>query len=167
VKELRGFLSLTGYYRKFIQGYGEISRPLTKLLKKNSFAWSQEAQEAFYALKALMCKAPVLALLDFNKTFVLETDASDKGIEAVLMQDQKPIAYLSKSLGVKNQAKSTYEKEFLAVLTAVQKWHHYLQGKPFIIKIVHISLKYLLEQRLTHTLQHRGLCKLMGLHYEV
>jgi Integrase zinc binding domain/RNase H-like domain found in reverse transcriptase/Integrase core domain len=70
-------------------------------------------------------------------------------------------------LGVKNQNLSTYEKEFLAVLTVVHKWRYYLQGQPFVIKTNHISLKYLMEQRLTHTLQHKGLCKMLGLDYEV
>ena len=79
------------------------------------------------------------------------------------MQGKRPIAYLSEALGIKNQGLSTYEKEFIALLTAVQKWRHYLQGGKFIIKTDHISLKHLLEQRLTHTLQHKGLCKMLGL----
>jgi RNase H-like domain found in reverse transcriptase len=79
------------------------------------------------------------------KTLYLETDASDKGIGAVLMQGRKPIAYLSKALGMKNQHLSTYEKELPALLTAVQRWRHYLQGMPFVIKTNHISLKHLLR----------------------
>jgi RNase H-like domain found in reverse transcriptase len=117
---------LTGYYRKFIKGYRTISRPLTNLLRKNSFKWDEESQSAFEKLKLAMSTTPVLALPNFSKPFVLETDASDKGIGAVLMQDRKPIAYLSKSLGIKNQLLSTYEKEFMALLIAVQKWRHYL-----------------------------------------
>jgi RNase H-like domain found in reverse transcriptase/Reverse transcriptase (RNA-dependent DNA polymerase)/Integrase zinc binding domain/Retroviral aspartyl protease/Integrase core domain/Retrotransposon gag protein/Chromo (CHRromatin Organisation MOdifier) domain len=167
VKELRGFLGLTGYYRKFIKNYGSISKPLTELLKKNSFNWSQESSTAFQALKQAMCQAPVLAMPNFNEPFVIETDACDNGMGAVLMQGKKPIAFLSKALGVKNQALSTYEKELLALFTAVHKWRHYLQGLPFVIKTDHISLKHLLEQRLTNSLQHKGLCKLLGLQYEI
>jgi Reverse transcriptase (RNA-dependent DNA polymerase)/RNase H-like domain found in reverse transcriptase/Retroviral aspartyl protease len=167
LKELRSFLGLTGYYRKFIKNYGIISKPLTNLLKKNAFHWSDEATTAFETLKVAMTRAPVLAILNFTQPFILETDASDKGLGAVLMQGHRPIAYLSKALGVKNQQLSTYEKEFLALLTAVQKWRHYLQGGPFIIKTDHISLKHLLEQRLHHTLQHKGSCKLLGLDYVI
>jgi RNase H-like domain found in reverse transcriptase len=112
-----------------------------------------------------MSSAPVLALLDFTKPFTLETDASDHGMSVVLLQEKRPIAYLNKVLGVKNTQLSTYEKEYLTLFTTIQKWRHYLQGMPFIIKTDHISLKYLLEQRLTHSLQHKGLSKMLDLDY--
>ncbi|KAJ4784848.1 polyprotein [Rhynchospora pubera] len=167
VRELRGFLGLTGYYRRFVKGYGTISKPLTDQLKKNSFGWNEEAEQAFNKLKQAMAEVPVLAMPDFSKTFIIETDASEVGIGAVLMQGRRPIAYLSKGLSVKNKGLSTYEKEFLALLTAVQKWRHYLMGGPFVIRTDQISLKHLLEQRLNHVMQHKGLCKLMGLDYTI
>ncbi|GJV72837.1 retrotransposon protein, putative, unclassified [Tanacetum coccineum] len=115
VKQLRGFLSLTGYYRRFIKAYASISRPLTLLLKKNSFQWNEEAQIVFENLKKAMISAIVLALTDLEKEFTVETDASGVGIGAVLIQGGHPIAYLSKTLSAKHQLMSTYEKEFLAV----------------------------------------------------
>jgi RNase H-like domain found in reverse transcriptase len=121
VKELRDFLDLMGYYRKFIRNYGAIAKPLTELLKKNAFTWTQEVSITFQDLKRVMCQAPVLAMLNFEEPFVIEIDASDKGMRAVLMQGKKPLALMSKALGVKNQGLSTYEKELLALLTIVQK----------------------------------------------
>lgn len=114
-----------------------------------------------------MTTTPILALPDFSIPFVLETDASGKGIGAVLMQNQRPIAFLSKALGVRNQALSIYEREFLAVIVVVQKWRTYLQGHKFIIKTDQQALRHLLDQKTMNPTQQRWLTKLLGLHYEI
>lgn len=114
-----------------------------------------------------MVQAPVLAMPDFSQEFVLETDACDRGIGAVLTQNGHPIAYLSKALGVKAQALSTYEKECLAILMAVQKWRAYLQHSEFVILTDHRSLTHLGEQKLTTSMQHKAFVRLMGLQYRI
>lgn len=157
VTELRGFLGLTGYYRRFVKNYGLIAKPLTRLLQKNQFAWTVEAQLAIDNLKQAMPSTLVLALPNFSETFEIETDASDIGIGVVLMQKGQPIAFLSKALGVTHKHMSLYEKEFLAVIMTVEKWRLYLQRQEFVIKTDHKSLAYLSEQNLHSELQRKRL----------
>lgn len=165
--ELRGFLGLTGYYRRFVKNYGIVAKPLTNLLKKNQFSWSPAADQAFYNLKQLMSHTPVLAIPDFNLPFTIETDACSTGVGAVLMQLDRPVAFLSKALGPKHQHLSIYEKEFLALIMAVEKWRAYLQRQEFIIRTDHKSLSYLTEQNLQSDLQRKAMTRMMGLQFKV
>lgn len=127
VKEVRAFLGLVGYYRRFVHQFGMIARPLTQLLRKNvQFQWTEATQSAFNALKVSLTSAQILALLDLTKTFVIEIDACEYGVEAVLQQEGHPIAYLSKALGPRTKGLSTYEKEYLAIVLAVDHWRPYL-----------------------------------------
>jgi hypothetical protein len=168
VKQVRSFLGLTGYYRKFIRQYGIISRPLSDLLKKNTvFCWTAIHQAAFEALQQALMTAPVLKLPDFCQKFSIETDACDTGVGAVLMQQGHPLAYLSKALGPKNVASSTYEKECLAVLMAIDKWKSYLQHGEFTIVTDHKSLLHLADQKLTSDIQHKAFLKLLGFQYSI
>ena len=164
---MRSFLGLANYYRRFIRGYNILSRPLTTLLQKGGFIWSPEADTALDNLKDALSSALVLALPDFNKTFVVETDACNTGIGAVLMQEGHPICYISRALGPRQQALSVYEKELMAVVFAVQTWSAYLAHRPFIIKTDQKSLKYMMEQKATTPFQHMWLSKLMGYDFEV
>jgi hypothetical protein len=165
--ELHGFLGLTGYYHKFVQHYGLITKPLTQLLKKKGFVWTEQATAAFLKLKAAMTSTPVLALPDFSVSFTIETDACDIGIGAVLMQRGHPIAYMSKALGMQNSKLSIYEKEFLAVIMAIDKWCQYLQRGHFTILTDHQSLCNLSDQHLTSDLQQKAMSKLVGLQFTI
>ena len=122
IKQLRGFLGLEGYYRRFIRGFASITAPLTDLLRKDAFTWTFAATDAFLTLKQAMLVAPVLKLPDFNADFILETEASNLGIGAVLMQASHPISYFSKKLVPKMQATFTYIKELYAISDVVHKW---------------------------------------------
>ncbi|KAL4323351.1 hypothetical protein GQ457_11G000120 [Hibiscus cannabinus] len=122
IKELRGFLGLSGYYRRFIRGYGIIAKPLIDLLKNGGWKWTQEEEETLEKLKQSVSSAPILALPDYSLEFIVETDASEMGVGAILIQNGKPLAFFSKGLGSKQHALSVYEKEMLAVLMVVKKW---------------------------------------------
>jgi hypothetical protein len=167
VTQLRAFLGLTGYYRRFIKGYGILCRPLFNAVKKDSFIWNADQEQAFLHLKKVMSHPPVLALPNFSQPFILEGDASGTGIGAVLMQRGQPIAFFSKSLGPKAMASSIYEKEAMAILEAIKKWKHYFASTSLIIRTYQQSLKYIQEQRLVEGIQHKLLIKLLGLNYTV
>ncbi|GJW47595.1 retrotransposon-related protein [Tanacetum coccineum] len=122
VEYLGHVISGKGVSTDSTKNYAAISKPLTALLKKNSFEWSDLAQQAFDDLKEAMSNAHVLALPNFQQTFVVETDASDEGIGAVLQQNRHPIAFLSRSLAPRHKGLSTYEKELWAVVYALEKW---------------------------------------------
>ncbi|CAJ2667675.1 unnamed protein product [Trifolium pratense] len=167
VKGVRGFLGLTGYYRKFIKDYGKIAKPLTELTKKDNFNWGPEAANAFIKLKLIMTTTPVLALPNFELPFEVVCDAAGRGIGAVLMQQKQPIAYFSKALSEGNLAKSVYEKELMALVLSIQHWRHYLLGKKFLVYTDHKSLKHFLQQRVSSPDQQCWLAKLLGYQFEV
>jgi len=110
ITSLRGFLGLTRYYKKFVRNYARIAAPLTELLKKGSFKWNEEANKAFENIKIAMTTTPILATLDFTKTFTVECDVPGQGIGAVLMQEGRPLTFESRKLKGRDLEKSTYEK---------------------------------------------------------
>ena len=109
---------ISSYYRKFIRHFEVVATPLTDLLKKDAFLWSDRSTEAFHLLKQALAQAPVLALPDFSQPFVLETDASGLGIGAILSQVGHPIAYFSKKISTTTQKQSTYAREMQVIVAA-------------------------------------------------
>ena len=143
-RALRGFLSLSGFYRRFIKGYSSIATPLTLLLAKDSFQWNDSATAAFNQLKDALCRAPVLSLSDFSLPFFMETDASGVGMGVMLSQRNHPIAFFSKPFCPALLRASTYVRELAAITATVKKWRQYLLGHQFIILTDHRSLKELM-----------------------
>jgi hypothetical protein len=110
-----------------VRNYGLINKPLTNLPRKGTiFVWTTETESSFQALKNALITAPVLTLPDFSVPFSVETDASALGIGVVLSQKGHPLAYVSKALGPRTQGLSTYEKEYMAILLALEQWRSYL-----------------------------------------
>lgn len=144
VRELRGFLGLAGFYQKFVRPFAIIAKPLTQLLKKHQlFVWTIDHQKAFSALQQALCTAPVLGIPNFAKPFAIETDACQTSVGAVLLQEGHPLAYVSKPLGPRTQGLSIYEKEYLAILIAVEQWRSYPQLAEFVIFSDQKSLTHL------------------------
>ncbi|GJP71626.1 hypothetical protein CLOP_g2442 [Closterium sp. NIES-67] len=151
VKELQLFLGFANYYNRFVPQYAKIATPLTNLLKKNTpYKWEPKHQEAVEQLKQALTSAPVLILLDPERDYVIEADASDQAVGAVLMQDQgngvQPITYLSKKLYGADLNSPIHDKEALAIIIAFKSWRCYLEGRKTAVYIDHCSLKYLKTQ---------------------
>jgi hypothetical protein len=161
-RAVRDFLGLAGYYRKFT-----VATPLTALLKKEGFAWTDAAAVAFCALKEAVTTAPILTLPDFTKLFVVECDASSYVFGAVLIQEGHPIAFFSRPVVPRHRSLAAYERELIGLVLAVRHWRPYLWGRSFVVKTDHYSLKYLLDQRLATILQHHWVGKLLGFDFTV
>jgi hypothetical protein len=134
---VRGFLGLAGYYRKFVQDYGVIAAPLTALIRKEGFSWTDEATAAFEALKAAIISAPVLALSDFSLPFVVECDASTHGFSTVLQQNNHPIAFFSRPAAPRHHSLAAYERELIGLVLAIRHWRPYLWGRSFLVRTDH------------------------------
>ena len=167
IKDVRSFLGLAGYYRKFVQNYAVIARPLFSLTKMSKLLWTEDTENAFKCLKKALSTTPVLALPDFSQPFVVEKDTSNFGIGAVLVHNGRPVVFYSHGLPQTKAPKSAYEIELLAIVMAVQKWKHYLTHRPFMIRSDQMSLKYLWEQKEISSQFAKWLVKLMGFQFTV
>lgn len=148
VKEVRRFLGVASWYRRFVPDFASIAQPLTTLLKKGKhWKWTETQQTAFETLKIKLTEAPVLACPDFSKVFILQTDASDGGLGAVLTQNleegERVIAYASRGLNPAEKNYSVTEKECLAIVWGIRKMRPYLEGYHFQVITDHLSLKWL------------------------
>ncbi|XP_064469791.1 uncharacterized protein LOC135384523 [Ornithodoros turicata] len=157
-RQVRAFLGLTGYYRDFIPHYAEVATPLTELTRKrssNTVDWRDEHEAAFNELKRLLTVAPILRLPDLGKEFILRTDASDKSLGAILLQEYDgivhPVAYASRRLLPREAAYATVEREGLALIWGIHKFHTYLYGKRFVLQTDHQPLVYINRKKHTNT----------------
>jgi hypothetical protein len=156
VKEVCSFLGLAGYYRRFIENFSKIAKPLTSLLEKGvDFSWTDERQKAFEELKKRLTTAPVLTLPDQSKRFTVYCDASRDGLGCVLMQEGRVIAYASRQLRRHELNYLTHDLELAAVVHALKIWTHYLFGQRCDIYADHKSLKYIFTQSELNMRQRR------------
>ncbi|GJW39375.1 putative reverse transcriptase domain-containing protein [Tanacetum coccineum] len=144
--EIRQFLGLVGYYRRFIEGFSKIARPMTKLTQKSvKYEWGEKEETAFQLLTHKLCSAPILALPEGSEDFVVYCDASHKGLGAVLMQKDKVIAYASRQIKVHEKNYTTHDSELRAVVFALKMQRHYLYDTKCVAFTDHKSLQHILE----------------------
>ncbi|GJU90174.1 putative reverse transcriptase domain-containing protein [Tanacetum coccineum] len=156
--EIRQFLGLAGYYRRFIEGFSKIAKPMTKLTqKKVKFEWGDKQEAAFQLLKQKLCSAPILALPEGSEDFIVYCDASKKGLGAVLMQREKVISYASRQLKIHEKNYTTHDLELGAVVFALKIWRHYLYGTKCTVFTDHKSLQHILNQKELNMRQRRWL----------
>ncbi|GBM32961.1 Retrovirus-related Pol polyprotein from transposon 297 [Araneus ventricosus] len=147
---LRSFLGLCTYYSRFVKNFSTIARPLHKLTEaKSNFNWTDECEKSFNSLKLALASATILTYPRIDKDFNLDTDASNEGIGAVLSQnignEERVIAYFSKSLGKPERNYCVTRKELLDIVKSIEHFHHYLYGRKFLLRTDHASLRWLLN----------------------
>ncbi|KAL4285334.1 hypothetical protein GQ457_16G020240 [Hibiscus cannabinus] len=156
VSEVRSFLGLAGYHRRFMNGFSAIALPLTKLLRKDQpFEWSEDRQRSFDQLKQALTHAPILVQPESGKEFIVYSDASNSGLGCVLMQGENVIAYASRQLKPHELNFPTHDLELAAIVFALKIWRHYLYGEKCHMFTDHKSLKYLLTQKDLNLRQRR------------
>ncbi|GJV13588.1 putative reverse transcriptase domain-containing protein [Tanacetum coccineum] len=156
--EIRQFLGLAGYYRRFIEGFSKIAKSMTKLTQKGiKFDWGEKEENAFQLIKQKLCSAPILALPEGSEDFVVYCDASHKGLGVVLMQREKVIAYASRQLKVHEKNYTTHDLELGSVVFALKIWRHYLYGTRCTVFTDHKSLQHILDQKELNMRQRRWL----------
>jgi hypothetical protein len=144
ILDIRSFLGLARYYRRFIEGFSKISMPMTELLEKSkTFEWTPGREASFQELKKRLTAAPVLTMPDMEKPFSIYCDASCQGLGCVLMQDGHVVAYASRQLRKHEEKYPTHELELAAVVRTLKIWRHDIIGKRYEVYSDHKSLKYI------------------------
>jgi hypothetical protein len=148
VSKIRNFLGIAGYYRRFIEGFSKIVKPLTSLLEKGKeFKWDEARQKCFNELKEKLTTTPVLIMPDIHKGFDVYCDASHLGLGCVLMQEGKVIAYASRQLRKHEKNYPTHDMELAVVVHVLMIWRHYMIGNKCKIFMDHKSLKYIFTHK--------------------
>ncbi|KAI3758179.1 hypothetical protein L6452_05732 [Arctium lappa] len=166
--EIRSFLGLAGYYRRFIQDFSKIASSLTVLTRKNvKFEWTETQEKAFRILQKKLCEAPILSLPEGSEDFVVYRDTSKMGLGCVLMQWGKVIAYASRQLKIHEKNYPTHDLELASVVFSLKLWQHYLYGTKCTLFTDHKSLKYVFDQKELNMRQRRWLELLKDYDYEL
>ena len=160
-KQIRGFLAFVGYYRRFIENFSKIARPLNNLLHKNTvWTWTEKEQTAFETLRDRLITAPILANPDYEKPFIIRTDASTYGLGAALIQEtpeggRRPVAYASRTLRGAELNYAATDLEALGMKFALKQFRPYVHGRAFVMETDHIALTWL------RTINHSSSRRLM------
>jgi hypothetical protein len=168
VSDIRSFMGLAGYYRRFIKDFSKIGCPITALQKKGTkFLWTQQCEERFQTLKHLLTHAPVLKIADPEADFLVCTDACKEGLGGVLMQEGKVICYESRKLNEHEVNYVTHDLELAAIVHALKMWRHYLLGRKFVLMTDHCGLRYLFDQPKLNARQARWMALLSEFDFEI
>jgi hypothetical protein len=158
VTEVRSFMVLAGYYRRFITGFSRIAHPITSLQRKEKkFQWTEDYERSFQELKQLLTSAPILRIADLNEDFVVCIDSCKEGLGGVLSQNGFVICYESKKLKEHERNYATHDLELATTVHALKKWRHYLMGRRFELRTDHNGLKYLFDRPTLNARQSRWL----------
>ncbi|GFU85611.1 retrovirus-related Pol polyprotein from transposon 297 [Trichonephila clavipes] len=172
LRELRSFLGLCTYYRKFVKGFSNIARPLHKLTEsKQKFQWTKECEDSFLQLKEALTSSSILIYPQPDKPFILDTDASNESVGAVLSQEidgqEQVVAYWSKCLSKSERNYCVTRKELLAIVKAIEHFHHYLYGQKFLLRTDHASLTWLMNFRNTEGQVARWIQRLNEYYFDI
>ncbi|GFY07046.1 retrovirus-related Pol polyprotein from transposon 412 [Trichonephila clavipes] len=172
LRELRSFLGLCTYYRKFVKGFSNIARPLHKLTEsKQKIQWTKESEDSFLQLKEALTSSPILIYPQPDKPFILDTDASNESVGAVLSQEidgqERVVAYWSKCLSKPERNYCVTRKELLAIVKAIEHFHHYLYGQKFLVRTDHASLTWLMNFRNTEGQVARWIQRLNEYYFDI